>query len=242
MATYTAAPGGGKVNGTSTADQMVGQGGADTFYAGAGNDILSGGGGRDLLYGQDGNDTLDGNAGGDLVDGGAGTDVLIYRLAENAGMVDAYSGGTGVDTLRLEFTAAEWASATVQAELARYVAHLASVARTNGEVASGTGRDFTFNFGGGTTLGVSMVETLQLSVDGQLVDYNAPRITAHTDPTVGEDAGSGGSLSAQGTIDFSDVDKQQSHTVAVTAVAGNPLGGSVAGVISTAPRATASAA
>lgn len=190
MATYTAAASGGKYTGTTSADQFNGQGGADSFYAGAGDDLVYGGGGNDLLYGQDGNDTLDGNAGSDLIDAGAGADVLVYRLAENAGCTDVYSGALGLDTLRLEFTAAQWASAVVQSEVARYAAHLASVARlSTGEVASGVGRDFNFDFGGGTRLNVSMVETLQVAVDGRLVKVGAPRITGHTDAAVGEDEG-----------------------------------------------------
>ncbi|MDZ5459490.1 tandem-95 repeat protein [Azohydromonas lata] len=194
MATYTAAAGGGKYTGTTSADQFNGQGGADSFYAGA--------------------------------------DVLVYRLAENAGCTDVYSGALGLDTLRLEFAAAQWASAVVQSEVARYAAHLASVVRlSTGEVSSGVGRDFAFDFGGGTRLSVSMVETLQVAVDGRLVEVDAPRITGHTDAAVGEDEGASAQLSAQGTVGFSDVDLLQSHTVSVSVVAGNALGGSVTGVV-----------
>jgi hypothetical protein len=53
---------------------------------------------------------------------------------------------------------------TVQAELARYFAHLATV-QTNlqGEVSNGSSRDFTFNFGSSTTLTVQMMEKLEVS-------------------------------------------------------------------------------
>ena len=42
-------------------------------------------------------------------------------MAANAGAIDVYQGGAGVDTLTLELTTAEWFSAAVQADIANYL-------------------------------------------------------------------------------------------------------------------------
>src|SRR5687768_9328678 len=146
----------------------------------SGDDILIGESGDDRLNGGSGGDTLDGGGGDDSLNGGSGTDTLVYRLAENSGCTDLYTGGSGIDTVRLQLTSAEWLSASVQSEIARYVQHLATV-KTNtntGEVSNGTASDFTFSFGGATTLTVSMMETLDVWVDGSAIDFHAPAIAA----------------------------------------------------------------
>ena len=75
----------------------------------------------DDLKGTSRNDVLDGGAGSDTIDAGSGNDLLIYRLSENTGARDRYDGRSGVDTLRLEFTAAEWARADVRADITRFM-------------------------------------------------------------------------------------------------------------------------
>ena len=152
---------------------------------GAGSDTLSGGGGSDLLNGGSGNDILDGGSGSDTLNGDSGNDILIYKLAENAGAGDLYTGGSGIDTVRLMLTNAEWLNDAVQVQLARYFAHLATVQTNNqGEVSNGSSRDFTFNFGSSTTLTVQMMEKLQVYVDGVVViDLDKPIIDV-TDSTV----------------------------------------------------------
>ena len=142
----------------------------------SGDDILNGDSGDDRLIGGSGSDTLDGGAGNDSLNGGSGTDTLVYCLAENSGDTDLYTGGSGFDTVRLQLSSDEWLSSTVQSEIARYVQHLATVkANANtGEVSNVGASDFTFNFGGGTTLTVSMMEKLDVWVDGAAIDFCAP--------------------------------------------------------------------
>lgn len=78
----------GTVNGTASADSMVGgyfdlQGDSVT----SGSDLILGDVGNDTVHGLAGNDTIDGGAGDDLIDGGAGNDRF------------AFGGGYGNDTL-----------------------------------------------------------------------------------------------------------------------------------------------
>ena len=60
------------------------------------------------------------------MDGDSGNDILSYRMGENTGARDRYDGGSGKDTLRLELTAAEFAQADVQGDIARFQAWLNS--------------------------------------------------------------------------------------------------------------------
>ena len=126
----------------------TGSTGADNLNGGAGSDTLYGGAGSDRLNGGSGTDTLDGGSGSDILNGDSGNDILIYSLCENAGAGDVYTGGSGIDTVQLMLTSTEWAKEVVQSELARYMAHLATVQHNaQGEVSNGSSRDFTFNFG-----------------------------------------------------------------------------------------------
>ena len=103
----------------------------------------------------------------------------------------------------------------MQSELARYFAHLATVqTNTQGEVSNGSSRDFTFNFGSVTTLTVQMMEKLQVYVDGVLIDFNndAPVLTVDASGGVTEDA-TDPTLSDSGTLSFTDVDVNDTHTV-----------------------------
>lgn len=225
MANFNGTPGDDTFTGGSAADVINGNDGADRLYGGGGNDTMGGGRGNDLLDGGNGNDNVDGGAGNDLVYGGAGDDRLTYRLAENAGAVDVYNGGNGIDVLRLELTQAEWSSSAVQAQLARYLRHLATVVRTpRGEVPDGAASDFTFDFGGGTRLTVGMVENLQIAVGGVQIDFNAPSIRDFTNGRVTEDATTP-TLSATGSIGFADLNYGDTHLVSATPSTGNPLGG-----------------
>ncbi|MDB5763414.1 MAG: Outer rane adhesin like protein, partial [Herminiimonas sp.] len=207
--------------------------GDDNLNGGSGADTLNGGAGNDSLNGGSGSDTLDGGSGNDRLNGDSGNDTLIYRLSENTGATDLYTGGSGIDTIQLRLTGTEWLSGTVQHEIARYVQHLATV-KTNantGEVSNGSASDFTFNFGNGTTLTVSMMEKLDVRVNDVAIDFHAPVIaTADGSGSVTEDAGPS-ILTDSGTISFFDVDLSESHTVSVSAGSGNPLGGTLAATV-----------
>ncbi len=56
------------VAGSTSADQLVGNGGDNTLDGAAGNDVLDGGGGNDLLIHADGDDTITGGDGDDTVE------------------------------------------------------------------------------------------------------------------------------------------------------------------------------
>lgn len=92
-------------NGSTFADQLVGNGAANVFYAnggddavdgGDGADILSGGLGTDLIIGGGGNDVLFGGPGADVIDGGTGIDTLSYVFAEKSIAVSLLRGKGGV--------------------------------------------------------------------------------------------------------------------------------------------------
>ncbi len=203
MATTTGSSGDDLINGTSTNDNLNGGAGDDTLLGGAGNDNLSGG---------SGNDTLNGDAGSDTLNGGSGSDLLIYKLAENANGTDLYTGGSGIDTVELQLTTLEWESATVKQQLNYYFGHLETVRRSGqGEVSNGQASDFTFQFGT-STLTVSMMENLQVKVDGVLLsNLDAPYIDSG-DTTDHGSLVEDGILTASGTLAFFNLDASDTHT------------------------------
>ena len=81
----------------------------------------------ETITGTSRDDVLDGGAGNDQLKAGAGSDTLIDTMAQNVGAKGVYDdgNGNGIDTLRLNFTASEWASTAVKADVARFVAFLA---------------------------------------------------------------------------------------------------------------------
>jgi len=160
---------------------------------------------------------IDAGAGSDTVTAAAGNDVLIYVAAENTrsivSSVDLYDGGTGVDTLRLVFTRAEWMSKAVQADVANYLAFLAANTDSSGEANAAT---FTFSTFELTTV---RIEKLAVTVDGVAID------PANHPVTLGDDAISTPEDVASAALDVlandavPDLVKSLSHT--------EPLHGSV---------------
>ncbi|WP_371170999.1 hypothetical protein [Aliiroseovarius sp. 2305UL8-7] len=65
------------ITGSSSGDQLYGDGIANAIFGGAGNDLLYGRRGADMLFGQDGNDTLRAGPGGELFAGGTGFDTVV---------------------------------------------------------------------------------------------------------------------------------------------------------------------
>lgn len=137
------------ISGTDGKDLVIAKAGDDTIDTGDGNDKIDGGKGDDIIdagAGDDkvdagkGDDVVDGGAGNDKVDLGAGNDVAVYSVSENAGFKDVYDGGSGKDTLRIVLTAAEWARADIQADLARFQDFL-------GDDGGGHGGKFRFKCG-----------------------------------------------------------------------------------------------
>ena len=165
-----------------------------------------------LITGNNAANILDGRGGNDLLFGRGGDDTLVYTLNENGAALDAYSGGDGIDTLRLMLTAAEWASPVVRSEIARYNQYLTT---TTGEVSDLA--VFTFDFGNSTKLAVSGTEKLDVQVNGSSVDFHAPFITsANASGAITQSPPAAGitKLGASGDISFSDLDFNGTHTVA----------------------------
>ena len=155
--------GSGSQHGTRGDDVIVGGNGNDKIHGGNGNDVLTGGAGNDKLHGGKGNDVLLGGAGSDQLKGDAGDDTLVFRAAEHGHRdSDRYDGGNGRDTLRLEFTQAEWQSAAVQADMARLLDYLEPE-----RCGPGTERWFKFD---AFDLDIRRIEDVVVIVDGVEVD------------------------------------------------------------------------
>ncbi|NQW54673.1 MAG: cadherin-like domain-containing protein, partial [Rhodospirillales bacterium] len=194
-------------------DSLVGGAGNDSLKGGAGNDLLlgdgslgsggkvkfdsgggsGGGSGRGSGGGSGGgshgaaqtfNDYLDGGAGNDVLYGERGNDQAVYRAAENLGARDVYDGGSGIDTLTLELTRAEWLNPQVQLDIAAYLQFL------SGHTSPGTGQAdgaaFQFN---AFNLQASRFENLRVFVDGQEFDPRDAAVDAVNDTaTINEDS------------------------------------------------------
>ena len=171
-------------NGGAGNDALRGTNGADWIFGGSGDDTLNGFGGNDVLFGGTGRDTLDGGSGSDYVDGGLGADLLIYRFGENRNSHDIYNGGFGNDTLRLVFTAAEWAAAAVKADVARFLAYLPEYNEPLGWISDPV---FSFRSMGLSVIGINKLEVV---VDGKVVNIaDAPVVTANDVLAVSENEG-----------------------------------------------------
>jgi VCBS repeat-containing protein len=159
---------GGKGN-----DVLEGGAGNDRLDGGKGNDVLEGGAGDDRLDGGKGNDVLEGGAGNDRLDGGKGDDVAVYSMAANLGpgfadigAHDVYDGGRGHDTLVLRLSYGEHALASVQADIANFLAFLSADAKACG----GHGRTFEFqsfdlDVRGFEALVIELVNTAPVAAD-----------------------------------------------------------------------------
>lgn len=168
--------------GTNLDDDILGTNAGDLMLGRRGNDFLHGGLGNDFLLGGRGDDTLNGGAGADLVLGGAGNDTGVFVYSQDpASGPDFYSGGSGSDTLRIELTAADWDNEEIRNSIMDYADAL--------ELESSPGI-----FGGlyhmaALNLTVSSFETLELYVDGELIDPRAtdqPVIIDKSDSTSDE--------------------------------------------------------
>ncbi|WP_426164711.1 VCBS domain-containing protein [Pseudoduganella sp. R-34] len=205
------------ITGTNGNDVLEGTCGNDTINSGNGDDCVDGGTGNDSLNGGAGNDTLDGGSGSDQVNGGVGNDTLIYNVVENmaSGSRDVYTGGAGVDIVKLQLSQAQWCDCDVRKELENYIQFLATVKiNAQGEVSNGAASDFIFHFGS-STLTVQMMEKLVVEVqsakgDYAPVDYRASLISGNVEGTVIEAGGVSnaniGTPNATGVLHADDLD------------------------------------
>jgi VCBS repeat-containing protein len=196
-------------NGNNT---IVAGSGADTIQTGNGNNTVSGGAGNDVIKTANGNDFIDAGAGNDQVFAGSGNDIVVYNAPENVGATDAFNGGKGTDTLRIELTHAEFASAAVQADLAAYSTFLAQHANSN----SDNGATFQFH---AFDLSVSNFETLNIVLLNQpVIITSGPESStaAELADTTGSTALDTTPTTPAGTLNFTDADLGDTHTVAVS--------------------------
>ena len=98
-----------------------------------------------IFYGTSGSDTLNGTS---------VNDTLVYNISQNsAGTQDFYKGGSGIDTVQIEFTREQWLLASNQAQIATYLSQLAAIPNpTTGDAPNNPSSDFTFTFGGATLM------------------------------------------------------------------------------------------
>ena len=175
-----------------------------------------------LITGNNAANILNGRGGNDLLFGRGGNDTLLFSLNENGAALDAYSGGEGIDTLRLMLTAAEWADPVVQSEVARYNQYLTTRTGEVGDFAL-----FTFDFGHSTKVVMSGTEKLDVQVGGSIFDFHAPTITgAIATAALTEGPAAITKLGASGEISFSDLDYNDTHIASpVTLVSSDLLAG-----------------
>lgn len=164
------------ITGRNGDDMIEGGAGDDKLSGGAGDDVLSGGAGDDSLVGGAGEDVLDGGAGDDDLNGAAGDDLFVYVAAENGGATDSYKGGSGVDTIRLVLTRDEWMDPALQADIAAYLSFMA----TNTHAKTGQAPDRPFQFTA-FDLSVTMMERLEIVVDGVAIDPTDQGVTLGAD-------------------------------------------------------------
>jgi uncharacterized repeat protein (TIGR01451 family) len=82
----------GKLNGSRSADVIVGTSGRDEIEAKGGDDTICAGDGKDEVEGGDGNDTIFGEGGNDELEGGDGNDTITGGLG-----ADKFKGDSGRD-------------------------------------------------------------------------------------------------------------------------------------------------
>lgn len=166
-----------KIKGTTGNDTLVGTLLDDEITGKGGNDFISGLAGNDDLKGQEGHDTIQGGAGSDTVKAQDGNDEAWYDPTLNsAGDLDDYRGQDGIDTLVLDMDAANWFDATVQADIAAYLAFI--IAQTDPVTGEASGQHFDFSAFG---LSASGFEDLRVFVDGVELSPEDDPVTANDD-------------------------------------------------------------
>jgi RTX calcium-binding nonapeptide repeat (4 copies) len=186
--------------------------GTDTITAGNGGNTITSGTGADTIHTGSGNDTISAGGGNDQVFAGGGTDVVTFNMAVNPGAHATGDGGLGTDTLQLELTQAQYNSAAVQADLAAYHAFLAANANPN------TANGPTFHF---TAFDLSVSNFEQVNVvivNNPVIITSGPESStvAEQDNTTGSAAPDTTPTTPAGTLNFTDADTGDTHSVAVT--------------------------
>jgi len=206
-------------NGSNT---IVAGSGADTIHAGNGGNSITAGAGNDVITSGNGNDTINGGGGSDHISAGGGNDIVTYNMSESIGTTDVYDGGSGTDTLTLQLTHAQYASAAVQADLTAYNAFLALHAN------SGTSNGPAFHFTA-FDLSASDFEHVNIVlVNAPVVITSGPESAAVAElpDTTGSSTIDTTATIPAGTLNFTDTDTGDTHTVATSLVSDTWSGGS----------------
>ncbi len=133
----------------------------EKILASENNDTIIGGPMSETLSTSYGDDVLTDGSGNDSVWGGQDDDTLSYIRAINGGNTDVFYGNNGYDTIRLYFTATEYANMTLQAELSLIETFIAA----HQNMSDIYGDTFTFTSFG---LTLSGIEALEVYVDDAL--------------------------------------------------------------------------
>ncbi len=160
-------------------DTLDGGTGSDTVSGGRGDDTVSGGNGKDHIRGNDGDDQLDGGKGGDILSGGRGNDALNGGSGK-----DHLKGGVGDDTLTGGSSADDFVFSsggerdtitdfqdntdTIQLDQSLWGGGL-TVAEVLNTFATVIGTDTVFDFGGGDTLVIEGMATVNVIADDILL-------------------------------------------------------------------------
>lgn len=138
------------------------------------NDVLSGDSVNEKVDAKAGDDTVTGGGGSDWVKGGSGNDRLVYIVGLNTGTTDLYDGGSGSNVLVLQMTRDEWMRDDIQADIAGYLAFLASTAPNAKGVNTSVGYEFT-------SLGLTArrIQSLEVTVDGVALDPRDESVVAN---------------------------------------------------------------
>ena len=134
-----------------------------TTGAGASHITTGTGSGDDTITTGAGDAVVDSGTGNDSVTTADGNDLVSYHVTGNAGTQSVFNGGTGIDTLNLVMTRAEWMSDAVQTDMASYLVFLAANKGVNGEDSAAAYKFTAFG------LTASMFEKLQVTVDGVIL-------------------------------------------------------------------------
>lgn len=176
------------ISGGDGNDTLIGHHDSDTVHGGDGDDVVFGdvgGNGPGSSYwnssdgpgdGDSSDDLVDGGAGNDYVFGGGGNDEAIYDLTENAGAMDYYAGGSGIDTLTLTMTLSDWFRIEVQNDIAAFLSFVATNTDPLTGEANGQGFDFAA-FG----LTAREFEDMRVFVDGVELSPEDDPVTANDD-------------------------------------------------------------
>ena len=133
--------------------------GNNTITTGAGNSTITTAAGDSIITTGAGDSVVDVGIGNGTVTLGAGTNLVSYHVTNNVGTQSLFNASTGIDTLNLVLTRAEWMSDAVQTDVASYLSFLADNQGANGLDSAAA---YTFKAFG---LTASMFEKLRVTVD-----------------------------------------------------------------------------